>query len=83
MPPPPGLDDYMRVIYKDTAPTALDGVLRIIDLGRGEDGCKICRVEGGRVNILGAKLKWTGRKARNKVQIVNRVGQHFCCMLAS
>jgi hypothetical protein len=83
MPPPPGLVDYMRVIYKNTAPMALDGVLRIIDLGRGEDGCKICRDEGGRVKIWGAKLTWTGRKAGNKVQIVNRDGQHFCYMLNS
>jgi hypothetical protein len=48
-----------------------------------EDGCKICRVEGGRFKIWGAKLTWTGRKAGNNVQIVNRDGQHFCCIFAS
>jgi hypothetical protein len=40
------------------------------------------RDEGGRDTGLEAQLLWTIRKAGNKVQIVNRDGQHFCCRLA-
>ena len=32
-------------------------------------------------NIHCYKLTWTGRKAGNKVQIVNRDTQHFCCIV--
>ena len=40
------------------------------------------RRECANVNMNCYKLTWTGRKAGNRVQIVNRDRQHFCCMLA-